>query len=157
MGKRARTNPLHGFTDAVSEWNRMRHLGAHGYGPAEEQPQRTYATAWIPTIDIFARGADLTIHVSLAGVRREDVDIAFSNGVLTISGERRSKLNEEGLHFYVRERYYGAFRRIINLPEGVRRDEISATFEDNVLEITIRGAAVAPEPWRIEIDEDRSS
>jgi HSP20 family molecular chaperone IbpA len=43
------------------------------------------------------------------------------------------------------------------LPEGVNEDEIDATFEDCVLEISIRrGAAAVPEPRRIQI-RDRSS
>ena len=54
--------------------------------------------------------------------------------------------------FYVRERYYGAFRRIWTLPAGINEEDISADFENGLLEITVRGGAVyVPEPKRIEI------
>ncbi|MDQ4064239.1 MAG: Hsp20/alpha crystallin family protein [Actinomycetota bacterium] len=98
------------------------------------------------------------IRVSLAGVSREDVDITFSDGVLTVSGERKSDLDEEEVSFYVRERYYGAFRRPISLPAGIDESSISADFENGLLEITVRGAATsaAVEPRRIEIG-NRSS
>lgn len=149
-------NPFQGFVDTMSEMNRARHLGIHGYETGHEDRQRTHATAWIPTADVFAKGEDLVIRVSLSGVRREDVDITFSNGVLTVSGERRSELDEEEVSFYARERYYGAFRRHISLPESIDESKISADFENGMLEITIQGGAtVAPKPQHIEI-RDRS-
>jgi HSP20 family protein len=137
----------------MSEMNRIRELGRTGHETGQENRQRTHATAWVPSTDIFAKGADLMIRVSLSGVRQEDVDITFSDGVLTVSGERRSDLDEEGVSFYVRERYYGAFRRTITLPAGTDENRISADFENGLLEVTIRGGAAtaAVEPRRIEI------
>lgn len=152
MGK-ARTNPFRGIVDVMSEMNRMRELGKTGYETGQEDRRRTHATAWVPSTDIFAKGRDLVIWVSLAGVSREDVDVTFSDGVLTVSGERRSDLEEEEVSFYVRERYYGTFRRSITLPAGIDESGINADFENGLLEITVRGgsAAAAVEPRRIEI------
>jgi HSP20 family protein len=151
---RERRNPFHGVVDAISEWNRMRELGSGRIGSetGHEDRQRTHATAWVPSTDIFARGEDLVIRVSLSGVYPEDVEITFSNGVLTVSGERRSELDEGEVTFYVRERYYGAFRRSVTLPAGVDEDDISADFENGLVAITVRGgAAAAQPPKRIEI------
>src|SRR3712207_8422989 len=39
----------------------------------------------------------------LPGVRQEDVDITFHNGVLTISGVRQAEEQKEGSGYYVRE------------------------------------------------------
>ncbi len=146
-------NPFHGILDAISEWNRMREVGSGriGYEARQEDRPRDHATAWVPSTDIFAKGEDLVIRVSLSGVYPEDVDITFSNGVLTVSGERRSELDEGEGTFYVRERYYGAFRRSLALPAGVDESKISADFENGLLEITVRGGAAAAEPRRIEI------
>jgi HSP20 family protein len=146
-------NPFHGILDAISEWNRMREVGMGriGHQARQEDRPRTQADAWVPTTDVFAKGDDLVIRVSLSGVYPEDVDLILSNGVLTISGERRSGLDEEELSFYVRERYYGAFRRSLTLPAGVDEDDISADYENGLLEIVVRGAAAAAEPRRIEI------
>ncbi len=151
-GKR---NPFHGLVDSISEWNRMRELGSGRIGPetGHEDRRRTHATAWVPSTDVFAKSGNLVIRVSLSGVYPEDVEITLSNDVLTVSGERRSELeDEEEETFYVRERYYGAFRRSWTLPAGINEDDISADFENGLLEITVRGGAVsAPEPRRIEI------
>ncbi len=146
-------NPFHGIVDAISEWNRMREvgMGRMGYEARQEDRPRTQANAWVPTTDVFARGDDLVIRVSLSGVYPEDVDVTLSGGVLTVSGERRSELNEDEVSFYVRERYYGAFRRSITLPAGVDESDISADYDNGLLEITVRGGAIAAEPRRIEI------
>jgi HSP20 family protein len=157
---REHSNLFHGIVDAISEWNRMREVGSGRVGPEsrQEDRQRTLATAWVPTTDIFAKGDDLVVRVSLSGVAREDVRITLSNSVLTVSGERKSELDEDDdVSFYVRERYYGAFRRSITLPAGIDEDAISADFENGLLELTVRGGATAaPEPRRIQI-RDRSS
>jgi HSP20 family protein len=149
MGRRR--NPFRGLMDHMSEMSRMREY-AEGGGSGHEDQRRTHATAWIPTTDIFARGGDLVIRCELAGVQRDDIDITLSNGVLTISGERRSGLNEEELAYYTRERSFGHFRRNIGLPEGVDGSKVSASFEDGLLEISIEGGADLPEAQRIQID-----
>jgi HSP20 family protein len=148
MGKTR--NPFRGLMDHMSEMTRMREY-AEGGGPGAEDQRRTHATAWVPTTDIVARGDDLIIRCELAGVHQDDIDISLSNGVLTISGERRSGLTEEELTYYTRERYFGHFRRSISLPDGVEGKKMSADFEDGLLEISIEGGANLPEPQRIPI------
>jgi HSP20 family protein len=147
MGRERRRNPFRGLVDHMSEMSRMREYFETG----QEHRRRTHATAWVPTTDIFAEGDDLVIRCELAGVHREDIDIELTGDTLTISGERRSELSEE-VHFYTRERSFGHFRRSMNLPEGIDDDDISASFEDGMLQVTVRGgAAAAPEPRRIDI------
>src|SRR3712207_4453662 len=85
-------NPFRGLIDHMSEMARMREY-AEGGGQAHEDQRRTHATAWVPTTDIFAKGDDLVIRCELAGVRQDDIDISLVNGVLSVSGERRSELD----------------------------------------------------------------
>lgn len=143
-------NPFRGLIDHMSEMTRMREY-AEGGGQTQEDQRRTHATAWVPTTDIFARGNDLVIRCELAGVYQNDIDISLANGVLSVSGERRSELDGEELAFYTRERSFGHFRRTINLPEGVDGGKMDAAFVDGLLEITIEGAANLPEPRRVRI------
>jgi HSP20 family protein len=151
MEERRLQQRFHGLFDTVAELNRMREFWRAGVDqPAQES--RTHATAWIPKMDIFARGDDLVIRCELAGVAPHEVDIAFENGVLTVFGERTGAPDEEGTTFYVRERNFGSFRRTINLPEGTERSSIDASLEDGLLEITVAGAcAVRRERERIDI------
>ena len=143
-------NPFRGLIDHMSEMTRMREY-AEGGGQAQEDQRRTHATAWVPTTDIFARGNDLVIRCELAGVYQNDIDITLANGVLSVSGERRSELEGEEVEFYTRERSFGNFRRTINLPVGVSESNMSAEFVNGLLEITIQGGANLPEPRRVRI------
>ena len=88
--------------------------------------------------------------MEVSGVEPADVEITFSHGVLNVSGERRSELgagSEDS--FYIRERFYGAFRRAITLPEGTDASQISAEFENGLVELTVRGGVTGAEPKRI--------
>ena len=150
MGRRG-YNPFRGFVDVTSEMNRMRELGSHGYETTHEGRERTHASAWVPNADVFARGEDLIIRLELSGVSREEIDLSLHDNVLTVSGERRSELDDD-TSFYVHERFYGAFRRSMTLPTGMDESRISAYSENGVLEITVRGGATA-EPRRIQVGE----
>lgn len=153
-----RHNPFEGVTDLFSELSRLREIGTHGRELTHEERERTHASAWVPTTDIFALGDRLVIRIELAGVDPEDVDLRFANGVLTVSGTRAGDFGD-GTHeptFYVRERCYGEFRRSITLPSGTRREQIQAAFDDGLVEIVVEGGAQQSDDTRIELS-DRSS
>jgi HSP20 family protein len=143
-------NPFEGVTDFFSELARMREFGVHGREHAHEQRERTHASAWVPPTDIFARQGDLVIRIEVAGVDPDDVDVTFSNGVLTVAGTRETGAGAGGEDsFYVRERFSGAFRRAVTLPEGTDESRISAEFENGLVEITVSDAVAGREATRI--------
>ena len=144
-------NPFEGVSDFFSEVARMREVGTRGYD-SHQARMRTHATAWVPATDIFARDGDLVIRIELAGVHPEHVDITFSQGTLTVAGQRLTELGAaDEDSFFVRERPYGAFRRSVTLPAGVSEKDISAEFIDGLAEITVSGGARAAEQTRIEL------
>jgi HSP20 family protein len=146
----SRHNPFDGVTDFFSELRRMRSIGVHGGAEhGAEVTERTHASAWVPATDILARMDDLVIRVELAGVDPDDVDLRFTHGVLTVSGTRKSSDEGEAVEFYVRERFYGEFRRVITLPDGTEASQIEAEFEDGLVEITVRGAVTPDESTKI--------
>ncbi|HSK85600.1 MAG TPA: Hsp20/alpha crystallin family protein [Rubrobacter sp.] len=148
-----RRNPFRGLVDTIGEMNRTRERWMTAQ-ETEEDRQRTHMSAWVPTTDIFARGEDLVIRVELAGVMPGDVDVALSNGVLTICGERVSELDDEEVSYYVRERFYGIFRRTITLPEGIDESKISAAFKNGMLQIAVQGGAAEAELKRIQVRDE---
>jgi HSP20 family protein len=153
----SRKTPFAGVTDFFSELARMRESGVLGREHGREDRQRTHASAWVPPTDIFEHEGDLVIRIEVAGLRPEDVDITFSHGVLTVSGTRDTARGTGGEDsFYIRERFFGAFRRAVTLPEGTDPDQISAEFENGLVEVTVKDAVVRHEPTHIPL-RDRSS
>lgn len=142
-------SPFRGFRDLQSEMDR---LFGETFG---RMPRRAAETEWVPAIDVTTEDGDMVIRAELPGVKREDVDVSFSGGVLTISGERKEEQERKGTGYLVRERRYGSFRRSMTLPEGVDEGKISASYKDGVLEVKVRDGARAVEerPRRIEIEE----
>lgn len=143
-------NPFRGVMDVISEMNRISDAMSSIETSSPSTQARGYADAWTPATDIFARGSDLVVRCELAGVAPDRLEVSFSHGVLFIHGERS---REEGtdLVYYTSERFHGAFRREITLPEGIAEEQIEAHFEEGLLDITVRNAAEASGPKNIRI------
>jgi len=144
-------SPFRGFYDMQSEMNRVfdEMFGSLGRSGRQQGDQ---LSQWAPALDVLQEDGDIVVRAELPGVKQEDVDITFHNGVLTISGERRAEDQREGSGYYVRERRYGSFRRSMTLPQGTDESSIGARFEDGVLEVRVAGAAAVHEPKRIQIE-----
>ena len=143
-----------GFYDPLSEMNRLfsqvfglAQRGGDGQGDGGGQN-----TAWAPSIDVFQQDEDLVVRAELPGARPEDVDITVQNNILTISGRIQEEREEEQQGYLIRERRAGFFRRSLQLPQGVDESNISAHFDNGVLEVVIEGAAAAQEPRHIQVD-----
>ena len=141
-------NAFRGLFDMFAEMSRMREHLTQPEPTSEGQPS---ASAWIPALDIYATGNDLVIRCELAGIPREDVEVALCSGQLWISGVRTGAPEGADVTYYVRERRYGPFRRTINLPPNVERDRIRATVQDGLLDVVIEGGATPDQQERIEI------
>lgn len=147
------SNPFKGFADAMSEMTRMREQWTRAGDSS--QRQRTSSDAWVPARDVLMEGEDLRILVELPGVRRENIDLTLSGGILVVSGEKAARhVDAEGdAQYYTRERRYGSFRRSMSVAEGLESDRISTRFDGCVLEIAIRGDARVSGPERLEVGD----
>ena len=105
--------------------------------PAFGQFSSSQAAAWSPKIDVVERDNRLVTRVDLPGMKKEDVSVEVTDGHLALSGERKRETEEKKDNFYRSERQYGSFYRAVPLPEGVKLDDVKATFADGVLEVSI--------------------
>lgn len=101
-------------------------------------------------VDIRQTDNEFIIEASVPGLRPEEVEVTFDDGVLTIRGQRQFE-NEETLGQYVRrERRMTSVYRQIGLPAEVRADEIMASFDNGVLRVAVPRAQKA-QPKRIPV------
>lgn len=102
--------------------------------------------AWLPAVDVFARKGDLVVRAELPGIDPEkDVDISVQEGVLKIRGERRLEERDESGSWFRAETSYGAFERQILLPEGVKPEDIEASYDRGILEVVVpKAGQLAP-------------
>ena len=112
------------------------------------------ATGWSPRVDVFEKDNRLVTKVDLPGVKKEDVTVEVTDGHLALSGERKSETEEKKGGVYRSEREYGSFYRAVPLPEGVKLEDVKASFADGVLEVSVP-LPVRPEAAvrKVEIEE----
>ncbi|MBS0364160.1 MAG: Hsp20/alpha crystallin family protein [Proteobacteria bacterium] len=93
-------------------------------------------------------GLELTIEVP--GLDEKDVNVSVSDGLLTVSGEKRFETKQEDRNYRFVERGYGSFSRSVPLPEGVKADDIKANLSKGVLKVVVPTPAKA-EPKKIQV------
>ena len=93
--------------------------------------------AWLPNVDVHETEKEYVITASLPGVKKEDVKVALENGVLTLSGERKTDKEEKDKDWLRRETTYGSFRRSFIVPDGIHPEEIKAIQKDGILTVTL--------------------
>lgn len=121
-----------------------RAFGSPGRPSADWQPGFGTRGEWSPKLEMFERDGNLHIHADLPGLQKNDVSIEVHNNNLIIEGERNETRTDEKKGYYHSERSYGRFYRRIRLPENVDTENISATLNNGVLEVTM------PSPERSE-------
>jgi HSP20 family protein len=91
-----------------------------------------------PRVDIADSATEVTLHAELPGLEKENVKITINEqNVLTIRGEKKREEKTEERNYMRVERSYGSFARSFALPDKLRTAEISASFNNGVLTITI--------------------
>lgn len=114
---------------------------------------RSTAGSGYPAINVGHSPQAVDVHVFAPGIDASRTEVTLDRGVLTIAGERASDLPPESPKTSVhgRERYSGKFRRTISLPDDVDPNQVSATYRDGVLHISLRRRE-AVQPQRIAIE-----
>lgn len=110
---------------------------------ANQAPLVFYSRLWEPALDVFETETELVVVVEIAGVAREDIEIALDGSILVISGERSDHVTSraEISCIHQREIDFGRFERSIRLPYAVDPAGIRATLRNGFLEIRMAKAS----------------
>jgi len=117
---------------------------------------RSVAPGAFPAINVGNTAQSLEIYAFAPGIDASQVEVSVDRGVLTIAGERASDLPNadakggERPSVFSRERASGAFRRAISLPDGADPAQITASYRDGVLHVSVARKQAA-QPTRIAV------
>jgi HSP20 family protein len=92
---------------------------------------------WVPALDVWETPAEVVYAFDLPGVPEEKIAIEVKDDTLTVSAEREKTEDASDDGFYRFERRFGTFARAVGLSQGVDQDQISARYENGVLEIRV--------------------
>ena len=116
---------------ASMEVDRLNRMFNDFYGEA-------FGRGWMPAGDIFENDEhEVVLKAELPDMKREDINLTFENGVLTLKGERKFEDEKRRDSYHRIERQYGAFSRSFTLPNTVDAGRISASYRDGVLTIRL--------------------
>jgi HSP20 family protein len=105
---------------------------------------------WSPLVDIIEDDHEYLFKADLPEMRKEDVNVRFENGILYISGERKTEKEEKKRKFHRLERFFGTFERTFTVPEDADATKIVAEFHDGVLQVHLPKRPM-PKPKAIEV------
>jgi HSP20 family protein len=117
--------------------NEMNRLFNTFFEPAPGNGDSHAQRRWIPAMDLVEDDDRFVLRADLPGIDEGDVNIELEDSVLTISGQRKAEHEERKEGYYRIERASGSFSRSLTLPEGVDPEQVKASFDKGVLEVSI--------------------
>ena len=124
------------FVDVDTLFNRMVPANFMNFPRFALEPNGKKA-AWAPSADISETDKEYLIRAELPAVKKEDVQVTYEDGMITIKGERKQQKEEKTEKYHRTESFYGSFERSFSLPENVNADAIRCDSKDGVLTVHI--------------------
>jgi HSP20 family protein len=98
---------------------------------------------WSPEIDISEDDHGYLLKADLPEMKKDDVRVTVEDGILCVSGERKSVKEDRKRKFHRIERSFGNFRRSFTLPEDADSTKVTAEFRDGVLKVHLPTTPIA--------------
>ncbi|RIA80518.1 heat shock protein [Glomus cerebriforme] len=91
----------------------------------------------VPALDVHETENDFIVNAELPGLKKDEINIDIHDNVLNISGETKKDERYQEGNTLVQERRYGSFSRSIALPPNVKGDDVTAKFDNGLLELKL--------------------
>jgi len=146
-----RWNPARELLNMEREFNKLFNSFGKRLSIGESDSLDEYENAiWMPLADIKEDKNNYFVMLDLPGISKDEVKVAYNNGQLSVSGERKQEKETMDSKFQRVERVFGRYYRSFTLPQKVKEDKIEAEFKDGQLKITVPKAEEA-KPKELEI------
>ena len=145
------------FDDLIDRFGFDR--GWSGRSPLDREFFNVWETAPLrPAIESYIENGKFIVRTDLPGIGAKDVDIKVVGDVLTIKGQREEKRETKKADYLRREVRYGSFERSITLPEGIKAEDLKATYQDGILELTAAmPKEAAPKEVKIQLEAPKAN
>jgi HSP20 family protein len=125
------------FSDMDAMFNRMLSGNFARWPRVSPGSQEGRKIEWSPSTDISETDKEYVIRAELPAVKKEDVQVTFEEGIITIKGERRQQKEDKDEKYHRVESFYGSFERAFSLPDNVNSDAIRCESRDGILTVHI--------------------
>jgi HSP20 family protein len=122
-------------------WRSRRCASSHFFSPAAESFQEVH---WRPAVDVYRTRVGWLVKFDLAGVRPEDVRLEVQGRSLTIQGERRDWIIEEGGYYESMEISYSSFARRMEFPTDLEKALVTTEYQMGLLLVRIQTGEERP-------------
>ena len=153
---------VHPIAQLHREVDRLFEDAFRGFGlPSLSRPplwdpmhRNDFMPAFKASVDVASDDEQYTISLEAPGLEQKDLSIELKDRALIIKGDKQQEQEDSDKHYYRIERRYGAFERVLALPDDADSNSIHATMDKGLLKITIpRVKAVESKAKTIEINK----
>lgn len=141
--------------DLFAEFDAIHRQMGRLFGLAD-WPSSIRAGSWraFPAVNMGTTEEAVEVYAFAPGLDASKIEVSVDKGLLTIAGERAPELPAEGdkADVYANERFAGAFKRVIGLPEDADASKVQATYRNGILKILVPRHERA-KPRRVEVNE----
>jgi len=143
-----------GFTPTFNDFFRLRDELDHLFDIGLPLSNiRSVPRGTFPAINMQEEKDVVNIQAYLPGVDPQKIELSIEDNVLTIKGNREGAAAGEKTSCHRRERFSGAFSRMVSLPDGLDSDKVEAQYRDGILNIGI-SKAEEKKPKQISVKVD---
>src|SRR4030095_8401127 len=135
-------NPLREMAEAQNRFNPF-FFGGFPNRMGSEEIQSLAVADWSPEVDISEDDHGYVLTADRPEMKNEDVMVTVEDGILSVSGERKSEKEDQKKKFHRIERSFGNFRRSFTLPDDADSTKVTAEFRDGVLKVHLPTTPVA--------------
>ena len=91
-----------------------------------------------PRVNVADTKNEVRIEAEIAGLSRDDVSVEYEDGLLIISGEKKTEIEDPDVKYVYKELKRSSFKRSFKVDDATLEvDKISAKFDNGILNVTI--------------------
>ena len=143
MNKLITWNPIREMEEAQNRFNPFFLAGFPNRMGSGPEIHSLAVADWSPEVDISEDDRGYLLKADLPEMKKDDVRVTVEDGILCVSGERKTEKEDQKKKFHRIERSFGTFRRSFTLPEDADSTKVTAEFRDGVLKVHLPTTPVA--------------